>query len=147
MSDTETRFRIELHGEGSGLLDTLSSDSMEGLRERLIYKLESGFWKFNDGDTLKVISGNKGYAYVIAACTTALKPDDYDYMHVYCESNNSYDGHWTTIRQRGGIWSQGVGDRKPKVWKTEAGADAKLQQLAMYSPKAKRVIMRLRWED
>ena len=143
-TDTETRFRIELHGENSGLLDTLSSDSMEGLRERLIYKLESGFWTFNDGDTLKVVEGNKGYAYFIVD-----KPETEvnGYLYAYSDSYHTWNGYWTTIRKAKGVWEQGVGEKKPKFWKTEAGAEAMRQKLVKNRPKDNLVVLRLRWED
>ena len=144
-NDTETRFRIELHGENSGLLDTLSSDSLEGLRERLIYKLESGFWTFNDGDTLKVVEGNRGFAYFIVD-VPSLKAEQ-DYLYVYTDSYSTWNGNWATIRKVKGVWQQAIGDRKPKMWRTANGPEAKMQSLLRNDKKRELAIMRLRYED
>lgn len=138
-------WRIELHGKNSGLLDTLSADSMEGLRSLLILKLEAGLWTFNDGDTLKIVEGNTGYVYVIAEKSTVS--DDSNSMTVYTGSYHAWAGYWTTIRKRNGMWRRELDDRKPRLWKTAAGAESKLKELANYDPKKERVVMRLRWED
>jgi hypothetical protein len=146
-----SKVRIELHGQNSGLLDSLAADSMDSLRSLLIDKLERGLWTFNDGDNLKVIAGDSGYAYFIVE-TYGEEPDDQfmanaQWLNAYSDSYSTWQGNWTKIQKRKGVWMRCPDDRKPLMWRTAAGPKGKLQKLSSYDPNKKRAIVRLRWED
>lgn len=63
------RYRIELHGEGSGLLDTITGRSEPDLLRKLIDKLETSEWFFRSGDTLKLVDSN------VEGCSGCQQPE------------------------------------------------------------------------
>lgn len=120
MSDTETRFCIELAGENSGLLDSISGKSLEDVRRKMIEKMESGLWTLNVGDTLKVVSLADYYRYALAVPPRGIDKT----TRAYCGSYNEIDGNWTDIiMDSDGVWKPFRFARLPKMWKTKAGAE------------------------